>query len=424
MTDPALWWTIAIGGALSCVGATGSKVLRDIPRHAVEAYARRKRSGLDRVILAQHDTAALGAECLQIVGTIASVAAAAAWLTSRQLSPVSNVVFVSFCTTSTFFFLAANLWIPWAINQLFAAPFAYHTWPLWWTVQRLFWPLTIGITFVGEFLRRLAGRPEEAEPDDEEIFEDEIRSIVTAGLRDGVLEASAGEMIEGVIELADDDVSDVMTPLSRVDSLDVNTSFEDVLKFVISAGRTRIPVYDASHDRIMGVLYAKDLLAEFARGPSEPRKTLADLLRRPAFIPSTKSLDEMLREFLATRNHLAIVVNEYECVVGVVTIEDILEQIVGEIEDEYDEDDEGAKLVRLGDSMLETSANARIDDLNEQLGLSLPDGNDFDTIGGLLMKRFGRIPDEGESISHDDVTVIVLEANARQIHRVRLEWGT
>jgi CBS domain containing-hemolysin-like protein len=130
----------------------------------------------------------------------------------------------------------------------------------------------------------------------------------------------------------------------------------------------------------------------------------------------------MLREFLATRKHLAIVVNEYEGMVGVVTIEDVLEEIVGEIVDEYDRDD-GEHLIRLSDTTLETSGDARIDELNERLGLSLPDEEDFDTIGGLLMRRLGRIPAEGESVAQDGVVVTVLEANARQVKRVRLEWG-
>lgn len=408
---------------MACFGATGSKVLQDFPRHAVEAYSRRRQSNRDRVILAQHDEASLGAECIQILGTVVAVAAATACLLARQGADIEPVPFAWFTIAAAIAFLAINLWIPWAVNQLFAAPFLFHSWPLWWVAQRLTWPLTIGVAVVGEFFRRLAGRPEADEPDDEDLFEDEIRSVVTAGLRDGVLEAAAGEMIEGVIELGDGDVRDVMTPRSRVDALDVNTSFEEMAQFVIEAGRTRIPVYDSTHDQIEGVLYAKDLLAEFAKEDPDERKPVADLLRPPWFIPATKSLDEMLREFLSTRKHLAIVVDEYENTIGVVTIEDVLEEIVGEIVDEYDQDEVDEELVRLDESTLETSGNARIDDLNEELGLDLPDGDDYDTISGLVLRQLGRIPDAGESITHEGVVVTVLEANARQIRRVQLKWG-
>jgi CBS domain containing-hemolysin-like protein len=422
MTESALWWTAGLGTALACLGATGSKVLQDIPRHAVEAYARRRQSTLDRAILSEHNEAALGAECLQILGTIVAVAATTAWFVDLQPGLITKGPFLWYSVAMAIGFLAVILWIPWAINQLFAAPFVFHTWPLWWTAQRVTWPLTIGVTVVGEFLRRLAGRPEAEEPDDEELFEDEIRSVVTAGLRDGVLEAAAGEMIEGVIELGDGDVGDVMTPRSRVDALDVNTSFDEMVQFVITAGRTRVPVYDSTLNRIQGVLYAKDLLAEFAKADPAKRATITDLVRKPWYIPSTKSLDEMLRDFLSTRKHLAIVVDEYESMVGVVTIEDVLEEIVGEIVDEYDHEEDEEGLVRLDDSTLETSGNARIDDLNEHLGLTLPEGDDFDTIGGLLMRRLGRIPEAGESVAHDGVVVTVLEANARQIKRVQLKW--
>jgi CBS domain containing-hemolysin-like protein len=421
MTELALLWTAGLGAALACLSATGSKVLQEIPRHAVEAYARRRRSNLDRIILAEHEEAALGAECLQILGTVVGMSAATTWLATRNID-LTTSSFVAFSAGSTVVVLAINLWIPWAVNLLFAAPFVYHTWPLWWVAQRLTWPLTIGVAVVGEFFRRLAGRPEQDEPDDEELFEDEIRSILTAGLRDGVLEAAAGEMIEGVMELGDTDVSDVMTPRSRVDALEAKTSFADMVQFVISVRRTRIPVYDTSLDQILGVLYVKDLLPELAKDDARKRKTLAEMLRPPWFIPSTKSLDDMLREFLATRKHLAVVVNEYEGMVGVVTIEDVLEEIVGEIVDEYDRED-GEDLIRLNDTTLETSGNARIDELNEHLGLTLPDDDDFDTIGGLIMRRLGRIPTEGESVEQDGVVVTVLEANARQVKRVRLEWG-
>lgn len=421
MTELALMWMAGLGAALACLSATGSKVLQEIPRHPVEAYARRRRSNLDRIILAEHEEAALGAECLQILGTVVGMSAATAWLASQD-SGMTTSSFVSFSASSTIVVLAINLWIPWAVNKLFAAPFVYHTWPLWWVAQKITWPLTIGVKVVGEFFRRLAGRPEQDDPDDEELFEDEIRSVLTAGLRDGVLEAAAGEMIEGVMELGDTDVSDVMTPRSRVDALESKTSFTEMVRFVITVRRTRIPVYDGSLDQILGVLYVKDLLPELAKDNAEERKTLAQLLRPPWFIPSTKSLDAMLREFLATRKHLAIVVNEYEGMVGVVTIEDVLEEIVGEIVDEYDRDD-GENLIRLSDTTLETSGDARIDELNERLGLSLPDEEDFDTIGGLLMRRLGRIPAEGESVAQDGVVVTVLEANARQVKRVRLEWG-
>ena len=164
-------------------------------------------------------------------------------------------------------------------------------------------------------------------------------SVVTEGLHDGVLEKEEREMIEGVMELGDTDVLSIMTPRSNLDALDISVGWDDMQELVVTAGRTRIPVYEGALDNVIGILYVKDLLKELAISPSKPRKKLRELLRKPWFVPTAKPLDELLQEFLRTRNHLAVVVDEYMSVAGVVTIEDVLEEIVGEIVDESDYDE-------------------------------------------------------------------------------------
>jgi CBS domain containing-hemolysin-like protein len=277
----------------------------------------------------------------------------------------------------------------------------------------------LGVKIVGALLRRLAGRPEEEE-DEEEAFEDEIRSIVTEGLYDGVLEEEEREMIEGVIELGDTDVTDIMTPRSNIDALDVNLPWNEVLAFVVEAGRTRVPVYEESLDQILGILYVKDLLTELSISKNGDHKSLRDLVREAEFVPPTKPLDEMLQDFLRTRKHLAIVVDEYRSVAGVVTIEDVLEEIVGEIVDESDQDLED-EVQRIDERTAEVLGTLHVDVLNEELGLELSEPDEYDTVAGLVVSAMGRIPKPKESITVDGVKFTVLDSSRRRVSRIRVE---
>jgi CBS domain containing-hemolysin-like protein len=270
-------------------------------------------------------------------------------------------------------------------------------------------------------LRRLADRPE-ADETEEEAFEEEIRSIVTEGLYDGVLEEDAGEMIESVIELGDETVSHIMTPRSNIDALDVESSWAEVLRFVVEVGRTRIPVYEDHLDNLIGVLYVKDLLRELRPDRADPHRHWKQLVRDPWFVPTTKPLDEMLQEFLQTRQHLAVVVDEYRAVAGVVTIEDVLEEIVGEIVDESDKDEQDC-ISRLGEGVAEVLGSAHVDVVNERLGLDLPEPEECDTLAGLIITELGRIPSAGESFTIQGTRITVLEASRRRLERLRLETG-
>src|SRR5690606_16455953 len=235
------------------------------------------------------------------------------------------------------------------------------------------------------------------------------------------LEEHAGDMIESVMELNDADVADVMTPRSHVDALEVSLPWPEIVDYVIQVGRTRIPVYEETFEHIVGVLYVKDLMPEMVR-PVEERRSLREILRRAYFVPKTMRLDALLREFLKTRNHLAVVVDEYGAVEGVVTIEDVLEEIVGEINDESDEE-EDAEVVQFDAYAAEASGRTHVADLNELFGLSLVEGDDYDSIAGLIVSQLGRVPAVGESVIVDGVRLTVLQATPRRIDRVRLEWG-
>ena len=227
---------------------------------------------------------------------------------------------------------------PWALTRVYAEPFLYHAWPVLRVVGGVAEPLRAVARFADAVLHRLAGRAMTL-PGEDDIGE-EIRTIVTEGHREGLLEEDAREMIEGVIELGDADVSQIMTPRTDMHMLQVDLPWDELLADVIHMGHTRIPVFESSRDDVVGVLYVKDLIPELAKSDASRRRTVRDLARKPIFVPETKAVDDLLAMFQQERTHIALVLDEYGGLAGVVTIEDVLEEIVGQIDDLYDEEAE------------------------------------------------------------------------------------
>ncbi len=435
-----MFWLALAGLLLTCLAAIGVRSLGEFSPRQLEDICRRRKTP-DRLgqILRRRDRVALAAETMRVVATAAFIGAGAFWLLVRWESPPppSNLpwahwaVLGSWLAAGTLALLAVEIWIPRSVVRLWAAWFLYHTWTFWLAVSFLMSPLVVLSRFVDTVMHRLAGRAPE-EPD-EESFEEDIRTIVTEGHREGLLEEDAREMIEGIIELGDLDVSEVMTPRTDMVCMSLALSWQEALEFVVDAGHTRIPVTNKNLDDVVGILYAKDLLPELAKGPTNraptrsvgrwaqwPDSPWTALLRDPYFVPETKPIDVLLQEFQQTRNHLAVVLDEYGGVSGLVTMEDVLEEIVGEIVDEYDKDlVEGIR--PLEDGICEVLGKVHIDEINERLGLRLPDDGDFDTIAGFVFSRLGHIPVVGEELLADKVKITVLEATRRRIERVRIE---
>ena len=421
MTTGSVFW-LAIGGLfVTCLTAIGAKALREFSRHQLEVICRARdgRSILGE-ILRQHDRVALGVESVRVVATAVLVGSGVYWLglhyeAGRIDRPLPVVVgMVGGLVT----LLAVEVWIPGAIVRLWAEPFLYHTWRLWTLVSRLATPLVACARFVDTVFHRLAGRTPVVS--DEESFEEEIRTIVTEGHREGLLEEDAREMIEGVIELSGADVSEIMPPRTDMICMHVGLSLRQTVEFATKVGHSRIPIYEKNHDDIIGILYVKDLLPELALDPDDRKRSLRDFMRKPYFVPETKPPDALLNEFQLTRNHMAVVLDEYGGVSGLVTMEDVLEEIVGEIVDEYDQDVvEEIRLIEEG--LADVLGKAHVDDVNEQLEVELPDDGDFDTIGGFVFTELGHIPIVGEEVVRDNVRITVTEATQRRIERVRIE---
>jgi magnesium and cobalt transporter len=250
------------------------------------------------------------------------------------------------------------------------------------------------------------------EPEDREQLIDLLHSAYEHNLMD----SDALSMIEGVLQVSEMQVRDVMIPRSQMDVIDILQTPEQFIPFVIETSHSRFPVVEESKDNVIGILLAKDLLRFYAGEEFNVR----DMLRPAVFVPESKRLNVLLREFRNNRNHIAIVVDEYGGVAGLVTIEDVLEQIVGEIEDEYDFDETEDNILLDRTGRWRVKATTEIEDFNAALGTNFSD-EDFDTVGGLVIGHFGHVPKRGEQVNFGGLNFQVLRADSRRLLAVMVE---
>ena len=251
------------------------------------------------------------------------------------------------------------------------------------------------------------------EPEDRE----QLVTLLHSAYERDLLDSDALSMIEGVLQVSELQVRDIMVPRAQMDVIDVNQTPDKFIPHVIATAHSRFPVIDSDRDDVIGILLAKDLLRYYA---GEEEFKVRDMLRPAVFVPESKRLNVLLREFRANRNHMAIVVDEYGGVAGLVTIEDVLEQIVGDIEDEYDFDESEDNIVRESSGHWRVKATTEIPDFNAAFGTDFSD-EDFDTVGGLIIDRFGRLPKRGESITIGGLRFQVLRADSRRLHALQVQ---
>ncbi|MET0518057.1 MAG: transporter associated domain-containing protein [Burkholderiaceae bacterium] len=229
-----------------------------------------------------------------------------------------------------------------------------------------------------------------------------IETLADAEQRE-LIEPESRQMLEGVLRMAELSAGDAMVAAPRMDLLDIEAPYDELLGIVIDTGHSRFPVFEGQRDNIIGILLAKDLL----KIQRAPELNLRALLRPIVFVPESKGLNELLRDFRSNRNHLAIVIDEFGNNAGLITIEDVLEEIVGEIEDEFDDKDGESGIYTLADGSLRVAGDAAIATVNEAFGRDLPEG-DFDTIGGLVAHEHGRVPRRGEVVEIDGLRFAVM----------------
>jgi putative hemolysin len=285
-----------------------------------------------------------------------------------------------------------------------------------WPLEIVTW-LTRPLVAVLFFLTQIIVRPFGGNPQAGALVtEDEIRALVETGQAQGVLEPKEREMISSIFELGDKEVREVMIPRTDIFSIDVNTPSREVLEQITGVGHSRLPVYESSADDIIGVVYVKDLFRSLARGQRDIE--LRKLLRPAHFVPESKKADDLLREMQRTKVHLAIVVDEYGGTAGLVTIEDLVEEIVGEIRDEYDVEQELVLPVSENEAVMD--ARVPFEDVRETFSLEVEPSEDYATLGGFITNQIGRFPRAGESIEVAGVKFTVETVEGKRIRRVRV----
>ncbi len=418
MNDWFGWIALScIGFALSSIGGLGGELLDKFSGRSLEAYCRLKKNRERFGALLDHQEASIRAsEYLRMIGTALFLISGTAAIFVGN-SPPSALRLIGWAVLACLMMMLTHVWLPAAVTRFASTPLLYHTWPFWRSLSTFMHPLSAPGELVELITRRLAGK-EESDDEDEEQLEDEIRTIVTAGTREGFFGPGVREMIQGVMTLHEDTVSHIMTPRSDVDAIDVAAPWDEILKSVVEAGRTRFPVYQETLDNVIGVLYVKDLLPLLA-GDGVANHSLSEIMRRPWTVPTDRSVELLLREFLHSRSHMAIVLDEFQQTAGVVTIEDALEEIVGEIVDESDQDEEfGIEVI--DEETVEVDGRVMIDDLNETLGWDLPESDDYETVAGYVLSHTGVIPVPGDRLLIGDAEIEILKASPRKIESVRV----
>jgi CBS domain containing-hemolysin-like protein len=249
------------------------------------------------------------------------------------------------------------------------------------------------------------------------VTEEEIRSMAEVGSEEGAIEEEEKDLIHSIFEFGDTVVREVMTPRPDVISIEVSEPLDQVLDMVVRHGYSRIPVYRQTQDDIVGIVYAKDVLREM-HALGDRARPLAELIRKPRFVPESKKVSDLLRDMQREKFHVAIVVDEYGGFAGLVTLEDLLEEIVGEIVDEYDREE--PQVEPAGDGRYRVNARLPVDELNELLDTELPD-EEWDTVGGLMMGILGRLPAQGEQVEFQELRFTAERVQGRRISKVLIE---
>jgi CBS domain containing-hemolysin-like protein len=325
---------------------------------------------------------------------------------------------VSFAEVLSTILLALVVLLFCEITPKTAAVQAPEHWSRWLVgpvdaLMRFLLPLIIVLTYISNGLIRLfGGKPGAKTPF---VTEDELRLMVEVSEEEGVLEEEEREMIDNVFELSDTTVREVMVPRIDMVAVEADVPVEEATRVVLQGGQSRVPVYDDSVDDIIGVLYAKDLLRVLATGQKPP--SVRGLVRPAYFVPESKRLDDLLRELKDQRNHMAIVFDEYGSVSGLVTIEDLVEEIIGDIKDEYDIEEQ--LFERVSETEFIIDAKLPVDEFDELVGRELPEG-DYDTLGGFVTVQLDKIPTIGDVVTYEDLTITVLDTKGRRVTKVKV----
>ena len=419
MADLSLGWTLGLGLpalAVQTVSIAMARALRVYSRSRLEeiceAAGRPERAD---EIARDDEKTDRAAESLAVLSGLVMAVLAGANAMRLERVEIAEFVVVSILALAAIDYVAAG-----AIGRVFAERLLDRLWPIAPIVRTLATPLTLIGTAAEWSAEMIWGaadatpRPSSVEveiPPDEDHPEAEETDLPEA----------TREMLERVVELTRMDVSDVMVPRSSMVMRPATISPLDAAQTFRSTGLSRIPLYGENRDDIVGILYAKDLFPALLESTDHSTVHLRKLVRPPHFVPDTKMANELLEELRTRRIQIAIVLDEYGGVAGLITLEDLLEQLVGPIDDEHDDPAPADPVTSLGDSRYVVDASASLEDVNERLGLRLPTDDEITTLGGYVFHVLGRLPEPGATIRADGIDFTILEVADHTIRKVRLE---
>ena len=427
-----LWfWVAFVATVVGGVLGTLFHALRDVARSTLEDIIARennpRRSARVNLILDDVDAHATAVGLPRIVCNVVVSVAIVFWISHVRGTPQPSVwdivIGLAIASATQWVF---GLVIP-AAAARHAGEQAIYDWSrLIRAIHGLLGPLRIIVRFFDEVVRRLAGR---AETDEAEELEEELMSVVEEGRQEGQFDKLEQQMIEAAVRFRDTTVAQIMTPRTEMESMEMTDDLSKITAFIRAGGHSRIPVCEGSVDRIVGMFYVKDLMRWLAGEGSRGGKMfrLRQILRPAYFVPESKTVRELLHELLDKRVHIAMVADEFGGTAGLVTFEDIVEEVFGDIQDEYEgaEETDDVK-ANVQDRTAEIDARAYIKDANaelRQLGVELPESEDYDTVGGLVTVTLGRIPAAGETLRLGRALITVLEAEPTRVVKVRLDVG-
>ncbi|RKY21552.1 MAG: hypothetical protein DRQ55_04065 [Planctomycetota bacterium] len=411
--SPEVWWTLSLA-ALSFVLAVLEHGWTHLSRTrlAETASGPASRSRLERM-LAQGDhvedalivmrVATQVALIMLLVVLFQSGADSASAGGARALLLAGGVAFVwitLFCRI-----------LPAEMNARLLEGIVRRTMPVIVLLSRVLGP---PMTLLRSLGRAMTGHTPAAEA---ELYADEILSTVEEGEREGHLAGDQADMIERVLELQHTEVRNLMTPRTDMEVINVTCSVAQAREEALQSGRSRYPLVEGNVDRVVGILHVKDLLG------NAPDLCVRELARPPRFVPDSKFGSELLAEFRSDRAHLAVVLDEYGGTAGLVTIEDVLEEIVGEIDDEFDDLEELEEIDIVDERHAVAPGGMHVDELNEALSISIPESDDWATLGGFIFHTLGRLPVQGEELQHEQLTLRIEEVVERRISRVAITIG-
>lgn len=424
MDDPLLW--VAVGSAtLSGFFSLNGYALRNVSRRDLEATFEDRPSRFLRPVREYLPQLQMVCALLRAVfNLMLLVALLGLFETARDnLFGIISAVSVAAVIISIFVIAIPHAWANYSAAKILAT-----TAPILLALRWALWPVVAVMRAFNVPIRRLSGVPDPVSSaanngnsnDDQSRLETavkaEILQVASEGQAEGAVDDEEMEMIESVIEFGDQQAGEIITPRTDIVALPIDATPDQIRQTVNQAGHTRIPVYDGDIDNIVGILHAKDLL----RIEQPEVAGLRQIMRKPFFVPETKRLDELLREFKARKSHMAVVLDEYGGTAGLITVEDLIEEIVGDISDEHDRP-ESVLIKRIDERTLEVDGRMHIDDLNDATGLRLPEDEDYDTLAGFVFSELGFIPPVGETLNAHGATFTVLAAEARKITRLRVE---